>query len=103
MGGTSRRPVQLGGDKEDEAKPDERPGRKGAGDAKRRSVEEVKDGEVKERVRTKEELQEVVDRLTAGCSARPRGSFRGAKEVQPAGPGTSQTTAAALLAGADGN
>lgn len=110
MGGTSRRPVQLGGDKEDEAKPDERPGRKGAGDAKRRSVEEVKDGEVKERVRTKEELQEVVDRLTAGCSARPRGgqrpprgSFRGPKEVQPAGPGTSQTTAAALLAGADGN
>lgn len=110
MGGNSRRPVLLGGDKEDETKPDERPGRKGAGDAKRQSVPEAKDGEVKERVRTKEELQEVVDRLTAGCSARPRGgqrpprgSFRGTKEVQPAGPVASPaTTAASLLASADG-
>jgi len=92
MGGTSRRSVRL-------TEPEDLPAPQNqvrVGTAKNGG----KDGEVEEEKkeapkRTPEEIREVVDRLMAGCSARPRKSSRrrgsGAKEGEETDPPGAQT------------
>lgn len=88
MGGTSRRTVRLMERTEEEAAKEEpkkgrqaRHGDKGEGKSEAASKDSVK--------RTPEQVREVVDRLVAGCSSRPRnaeGRRRGGPAAEPQRP-----------------